>query len=110
MAATRSQARTRKRVRFADEAVDQEGDTHDENQTRNVLSEVQHDEPQTGAQTQSKPSAGEADPVSVQEGRRRRIAKAQDAEQRLSNLKAVLRGEVEELGYRAARDTLSLAD
>ncbi|KAF4141871.1 Transglutaminase elicitor [Phytophthora infestans] len=37
MATTRSQAKTSKRSRFADDLVDQQGDSHDESQTQNPL-------------------------------------------------------------------------
>ncbi|GMF12076.1 unnamed protein product [Phytophthora lilii] len=46
----------------------------------------------------------------IQAERRSRIAKAQDEELRWSNLKLFLRGEVEKLGYKAARDALKIAD
>ncbi|GMF49549.1 unnamed protein product [Phytophthora lilii] len=56
------------------------------------------------------PKADDIDPVAIQAERRSRIAKAQDEELRWSNLKLFLRGEVEKLGYKAARDALKIAD
>ncbi|GMF34240.1 unnamed protein product [Phytophthora lilii] len=56
------------------------------------------------------PRADDVDPVAIQAERRSRIAKAQDEELRWSNLKLFIRGEVEKLGYKAARDALKIAD
>ncbi|OWZ09685.1 hypothetical protein PHMEG_00017571 [Phytophthora megakarya] len=50
------------------------------------------------------------DPVTVQEERRHRIAKAQDEELRWSNLKAVLRGETTAMTYKEAREAWKWAD
>ncbi|GMF31481.1 unnamed protein product [Phytophthora lilii] len=56
------------------------------------------------------PRADDVDPVAIQAERRSQIAKAQDEELRWSNIKLFLRGEVEKLGYKAARDALKIAD
>ncbi|OWZ08070.1 reverse transcriptase, partial [Phytophthora megakarya] len=50
------------------------------------------------------------DPITVQEERRRRIAKAQDEELRWSNLKAVVRGETTAMTYKEAREAWKWAD
>ncbi|KAG2787868.1 hypothetical protein PC129_g7597 [Phytophthora cactorum] len=113
MATTRSQAKARKRrVRFADEPADQAEIRHDEDGPQDTS-----DENSLGKQQcrkiqdqESEPSVEDIDPVTVQGERRRRIAQAQDEELRWSNLKAVLREEMEKLGYRATKDALKLAD
>ncbi|KAE8966824.1 hypothetical protein PR003_g29108 [Phytophthora rubi] len=59
---------------------------------------------------QAYPVVDDIDPLVVQRERRGRISKAQDEEFRWSNLKAVLKGEEAQLGYRAAREAWKMAD
>ncbi|OWZ08624.1 LOW QUALITY PROTEIN: hypothetical protein PHMEG_00018803 [Phytophthora megakarya] len=62
------------------------------------------------AEVRHEPTADDIDPVTVQEERRRRIAKAQDEELRWSNLKAVLRGETTAMTYKEAQEAWKWAD
>ncbi|OWY90553.1 hypothetical protein PHMEG_00041270, partial [Phytophthora megakarya] len=101
-ATTRSQTKTKKkRVHFEDEVP--EGTTNTEaTEAVNENSETQEQRP--SAEVRYEPTADDVDPVTVQEERRRRIAKAQDEELRWSNLKAVLRGETTAMTYKEARE------
>ncbi|OWY90426.1 hypothetical protein PHMEG_00041450 [Phytophthora megakarya] len=98
-ATTRSQSKTKKkRVHFEDEVP--EGTTNTEaTEAVNENSETQVQRPAEG---RHELTADDIDPVTVQEERRRRIAKAQDEERRWSNLKAVLREETTVMTYKEA--------
>ncbi|OWY92716.1 hypothetical protein PHMEG_00038159, partial [Phytophthora megakarya] len=87
-ATTRSQSKTKKkRVHFEDEVPG--GTTNTEvTEAVNEDSETQGQRP--SAEVRHELTADDIDPVTVQEERRRRIAKAQDEELRWSNMKAVL--------------------
>ncbi|KAE8885407.1 hypothetical protein PF003_g30742 [Phytophthora fragariae] len=104
MAMTRSQAKTTmKQVRFAKEPQKEDATDITTSAETETLPEQIRAPP-------AAPSADDIDPVEVQSERRRRIATAQGEELRWSDLKAVLRGEVEKLGYKAARNAWKLAD
>ncbi|OWY91199.1 hypothetical protein PHMEG_00040319 [Phytophthora megakarya] len=107
-ATTRSQTKTKKkRVHFEDEVP--EGTTNTEaTEAVNENSETQGQRP--SAEVRHELTADDSDPVTVQEERRRRIAKAQDEELSWSNLKAVLRGETTAMTYKEAREAWKLAD
>ncbi|OWZ00521.1 LOW QUALITY PROTEIN: hypothetical protein PHMEG_00028268 [Phytophthora megakarya] len=66
-------------------------------------SETQGQRPST--EVRHELTADDIEPVTVQEERRRRIAKAQDEGLRWSNLKTVLRGETTAMSYKEARET-----
>ncbi|KAE8956077.1 hypothetical protein PR001_g31862, partial [Phytophthora rubi] len=104
MAMTRSQAKTtKKQVRFAKEPQKQDATDITTSAETEMLPEQIRAPP-------AAPGADDIDPVEVQSERRRRIATAQGEELRWSDLKAVLQGEVEKLGYKAARNAWKLAD
>ncbi|KAE9070490.1 hypothetical protein PF007_g26923 [Phytophthora fragariae] len=106
-AVTRHQARARqKHVRFATEPVIINQDTEVQDRPDNQVEETPdpQDPPGPDATSIHEPSADDIDPLVVQGERRGRISKAQDEELRWSNLKAVLKGEEAQLGYRAARE------
>ncbi|OWZ11843.1 hypothetical protein PHMEG_00015079 [Phytophthora megakarya] len=107
-ATTRSQTKTKKkRVHFEDEVP--EGTTNTEaTEAVNENSETQEQRP--SAEVRHELTADDIDPVTVQEERRRRIAKAQDEELRWSNLKAVLRGETTAMTYKETREAWKGAD
>ncbi|OWZ00485.1 LOW QUALITY PROTEIN: hypothetical protein PHMEG_00028313 [Phytophthora megakarya] len=97
-ATTRSQTKpSRKecisRTKFLKERpkLRQQGQSTKQTQVQRPSAEVRHE-----------PTADAIDPVTVQEERRPRIAKAQDEELRWSNLKAVLRGETTAMTYKQA--------
>ncbi|OWY96948.1 hypothetical protein PHMEG_00032650 [Phytophthora megakarya] len=98
-ATTRSQTKTKKkRVHFEDE-VPEETTNAEATEAVNEDSETQVQRP-----------TDDIDPVTLQEERRRRIAKTQDEELRLSNLKAILRGETTAMTYKEAREAWKWAD
>ncbi|KAE9275660.1 hypothetical protein PF001_g26481 [Phytophthora fragariae] len=106
-AVTRHQARARqKHVRFATEPVIINQDTEVQDRPDNQVEETPdpQDPPGPDATSIHEPSADDIDPLVVQGERRGRISKAQDEELRWSNLKAVLKGEEAQVGYRAARE------
>ncbi|KAE8994301.1 hypothetical protein PR002_g19978 [Phytophthora rubi] len=112
-AVTRHQARARqKHVRFATEPVIINQDTEVQDRPDNQVEETPdpQDPPGPDATNIHEPSADDIDPLIVQGERRGRISKAQDEELRWSNLKAVLKGEEAQLGYRAAREAWKMAD
>ncbi|GMF17694.1 unnamed protein product [Phytophthora fragariaefolia] len=114
---TRQQTQTaKKRVRFADtkdedsEALPVEPEPPVRpNDATTESSHVENREISTGA-VERPPSAEDADPLEVQEERRRIVGKAQDEELRWANLKLVLKGESSSLGYKAAREAWKMAD
>ncbi|OWZ09422.1 hypothetical protein PHMEG_00017877, partial [Phytophthora megakarya] len=101
-ATTRSQSKTKKkRVHFEDEVPG--GTTNTEvTEAANEDSETQGQRP--SAEVRHELTADDIDPVTVQEERRRRVAKAQDEELRWLNLKAVLRGETTATTYKEAQE------
>ncbi|KAG3089755.1 hypothetical protein PI124_g7411 [Phytophthora idaei] len=85
MAATRSQAKGRKkRVRFADEPADQAEARHDEDGPQDTPDENSLDKQQSGTiqAQESEPNVEDIDPVTVQDERIRLIAEAHDEELR----------------------------
>ncbi|KAE8886293.1 hypothetical protein PF005_g7576 [Phytophthora fragariae] len=112
-AVTRHQAMARqKHVRFATEPVIANQDTEVQDRTDNQVEETPdpQDPPGPDATSIHEPSADDIDPLAVQGERCGRISKAQDEELRWSNLKAVLKGEEAQLGYRAAREAWKMTD
>ncbi|GMF20884.1 unnamed protein product [Phytophthora fragariaefolia] len=116
-AITRQQAQTaKKRVRFAD--------THDEASEARPVEPEPPDRPNEATTESSHiengeifhvaaerpPNAEDAEPLEVQEERRRRVGRAQDEELRWANLKLVLKGESSSLGYKAAQEVWKMAD
>ncbi|KAE8983447.1 hypothetical protein PR001_g23442 [Phytophthora rubi] len=112
-AVTRHQARIRqKHVRFAIEPVIINQDTEVQDRPDIQVEETPDPQYPPGPDATSihEPSAEDIDPLAVQGERRGRISKAQDEELRWSNLKAVLKGEEAQLGYRSAREAWKMAD
>ncbi|OWY99203.1 LOW QUALITY PROTEIN: hypothetical protein PHMEG_00029842 [Phytophthora megakarya] len=111
-ALTRSQTTSRKRVHFEDEQPVENANATPELET---TTEATRKEPTTeatrlSAELQWVPNAEDIDPITVQEERRRRIAVAQDEEQRWSVMKAVLRGDTRKMTYKEAREAWKWAD
>ncbi|ETP03561.1 hypothetical protein F441_19491 [Phytophthora nicotianae CJ01A1] len=112
---TRRQAKA-KRVRFADEHSEQAPKGRDQGKERDEMVKVHS--PDNISQDQlsstkrtSAPGAEDVDPIEIQRERRRRIAKAQDKEQKWANIKKkMLRGEAERMSYKEARNAWKYAD
>ncbi|ETP24482.1 hypothetical protein F441_02534 [Phytophthora nicotianae CJ01A1] len=111
---TRRQAKA-KRVRFADEHSEQAPKGREQCKERDgVVNEhspdnISQDQPSSTKRT-SALGGEDVDPIEIQRERRRRIAKAQDKEQKWVNIKKVLRGEAERMSYREARNAWKYAD
>ncbi|ETP29268.1 hypothetical protein F442_21578 [Phytophthora nicotianae P10297] len=111
---TRRQAKA-KHVRFADECSEQtpkgqeQGKECDGVVNEHSLNDISQDQPSSNKRT-SAPDAEDVDRIEIQRERRRRIAKAQDEEQKWPNLKKVLRGEAERMSYKEARNAWKYAD
>ncbi|OWY97046.1 hypothetical protein PHMEG_00032517, partial [Phytophthora megakarya] len=111
-AVTRSQTTSRKRVHFEDEQpVEKINATPElETTTGTTRKEPTAETARLSAELQWVPNAEDIDPITIQEERRRRIAVAQDEEQRWSMMKTVLRGDTRNLMYKEAREAWKWAD
>ncbi|KAG3111113.1 hypothetical protein PI125_g9434 [Phytophthora idaei] len=109
---TRRQAKAEKHVRLDNEHAEVISKAHE--QRGEVANESSFDERSLSHPSNTvppaTPDAEDIDPVAVQRERRRRIAAAQDEEKKWLNLKKVLRGQVEMLSYKEARDAWKYAD